>query len=313
MRALDLAGLGLEWHEELTSVVSAFTSGGPLRDHPWLWSGDGRITAGHLALLRTLEAGGRPQPILFDGTIDAGAGWSERDRLMAERILGADGDAPRLIVAGNLHTRMRRIREGVPMGIRLQRERPGVRQVRILYRSGWYYNHAPCEFSRRRRLPGPPRQAGPVLREWRAELLLDVPEATEAVVPHRELPHRRLPDADPSVLLGVVRLDDLPLAANPAPHVDPDRVTAIVPVFDSLPPITVFDTPEGLLVADGYHRMAAARRLDREWITIELRRGTRHEALAFAVENARRQRGLSADQAREAIERRSRTGGEPGA
>jgi hypothetical protein len=28
------------------------------------------------------------------------------------------------------------------------------------------------------------------------------------------------------------------------------------------------------VVADGYHRIAAARRLGREWIEIELRRGT---------------------------------------
>jgi hypothetical protein len=303
MNALGVTGLGLEWHEELSSVVGSFASGGPLRDHPWLWSGDGRITAGHLALLRTLAAGGHPQPVLFDGTVDVGAGWSERDRLMAERILGADADGPRLVVAGNLHTRVRRTREGVPMGSRLQRERPGVREVRILYRRGRYYNQAPREFSSRRGLPKPPRHGGAVLREWRGQLLLDLAEATEAVVPQRSLPRRPRHPADRSLLVGLVRLDQLPAGADPAPHVDPERVAAMVPVFDSLPPITVFETPEGLLVADGYHRMAAARRLEREWITIELRTGTKHDALAFAVENARRERGLPEDQARGAIER----------
>jgi hypothetical protein len=106
MRRLELRGLGLEWHEELSQVVGSFASGAPLKDHPWLWSGDGRITAGHLALLRALAAAGSPGPLLFDVTMDAGADWSDRDLLMAQRILAADAAEPRLIVAGNLHTRL---------------------------------------------------------------------------------------------------------------------------------------------------------------------------------------------------------------
>jgi ParB-like chromosome segregation protein Spo0J len=30
-------------------------------------------------------------------------------------------------------------------------------------------------------------------------------------------------------------------------------------MLDDLPPIVVVDTPEGLLLVDGYHRLAAAR------------------------------------------------------
>ena len=100
----------------------------------------------------------------------------------------------------------------------------------------------------------------------------------------------------------MIRLDDLPVSGQ-APHVDPGRIEALLPVFDSLPPITVFETPQGLLVADGYHRIAAARRLGREWIAVDVRRGTEHEALTFAVENAQRERGLSSHEARNAIER----------
>ena len=51
-----LSGLALEWPAELTQTVSAFLAGGPLQDHWLLWSGDGRITAGHLAMLRDRAA-----------------------------------------------------------------------------------------------------------------------------------------------------------------------------------------------------------------------------------------------------------------
>ena len=52
MQAFGLNGLALEWHEDLASVAGAFCAGAALADHPLLWSGDGRITAGHLAVVR---------------------------------------------------------------------------------------------------------------------------------------------------------------------------------------------------------------------------------------------------------------------
>lgn len=53
--------------------------------------------------------------------------------------------------------------------------------------------------------------------------------------------------------------------------------------FENLPPIDVFDTPEGKLVADGFQRLAAARRLGKKRITAQLHKGTRDEAVEFAV------------------------------
>jgi hypothetical protein len=197
LTTLGVSGIGLEWHEELTGVVSAFATGRPLSDHPLLWGGDGRITAGHLALLRSLASTGQPDPVLFDGTIDAQASWSHRDREMALRVLAANDARPRLLVAGNLHTRTRRTRAGTPMGSHLSRERPGVREIRIVYGGGRYYNLGACEFSGRGN-PSPRRHvAGSAMShdhllfyERRGQLLLELPEATEAVVPHRPtLPH----------------------------------------------------------------------------------------------------------------------------
>src|SRR5438034_9665915 len=51
MQAFGLTSLALEWHEDLAPAMAAFLAGERLADHPMLWPGDGRITAGHLAVL----------------------------------------------------------------------------------------------------------------------------------------------------------------------------------------------------------------------------------------------------------------------
>lgn len=53
--------------------------------------------------------------------------------------------------------------------------------------------------------------------------------------------------------------------------------------FDKLPPIDVFDTPDGLLLADGFHRTAAAQRLGLAEIEANVHKGSRADALEFAV------------------------------
>ena len=53
--------------------------------------------------------------------------------------------------------------------------------------------------------------------------------------------------------------------------------------FENLPPIEVFDTPEGKLVADGFQRLAAARRLGKKRIAAQIHKGTREEAVEFAA------------------------------
>lgn len=53
--------------------------------------------------------------------------------------------------------------------------------------------------------------------------------------------------------------------------------------FDKLPPVDVFDTPDGLLLADGFHRTAAAQRLGLADIEANVHKGTRADALEFAV------------------------------
>jgi hypothetical protein len=105
MREFGLTSLALEWPDDLAPAVAAFLAGETLADHPMLWPGDGRITAGHLAVLAERAAAGPFELTLFDGTIGAGWSWSQRDEAMAARILAGRAAGIRtLAVAGNAHT-----------------------------------------------------------------------------------------------------------------------------------------------------------------------------------------------------------------
>lgn len=66
---------------------------------------------------------------------------------------------------------------------------------------------------------------------------------------------------------------------DPEAHLDAARVERYARTPDALPPVVVVDTPEGLLLADGYHRVAASRRLGLEEVEAEVRTGTRRDAL----------------------------------
>jgi ParB-like chromosome segregation protein Spo0J len=94
--------------------------------------------------------------------------------------------------------------------------------------------------------------------------------------------------------------------ADPRRHLDPTRVLRYAEMLDELPPVTVFELEDHtLLLADGYHRVAAAQRAGRSTVRAEVRSGTRAEAAQFAIDLAMARRGISADQAREAIRRYS--------
>jgi hypothetical protein len=181
MQAFGLTCLALEWPDDLMPVIDTFLAHGTLADHWQLWSGDGRITAGHLAMLAE-RAEARPFEVnLFDGIIGAQWTWSQRDAAMAGRILGAAKAGTRmLVVAGNAHTPTSRTELGVPLGSCLAGHRPGVRDIRISYAGGDYYNGGSRQFAAVR-----PRPGHILLYQQDGALVLDLPAATEAVVPHR--------------------------------------------------------------------------------------------------------------------------------
>jgi hypothetical protein len=183
MQAFGLTSLAIEWPDDLGPVVGSFLCTGTLADHPLLWLGDGRITAGHFAVLSERAAAGPLQLILFDGTWAARWTWSQRDEAMAGRILAACPAGGRtLVVAGNAHTSARRTRLGMPLGAHLARQRGGIRGVRIGYGSGVFYNGGPRRFH-----PSGSRWRSAALRQRGGELILDLPVAHEAAVPHRLL------------------------------------------------------------------------------------------------------------------------------
>jgi hypothetical protein len=125
MAEFGLSSLGLEWPDELTPVITAFLATGTLAGHDWLWLGDGRITAGHLAVLAAMAAAGPLDLVLFDGAGSPGEGWPERDAAMARRLLAAvpAGGAGTLVVAGNAHTPTTVTELGLPLGAHLARAR----------------------------------------------------------------------------------------------------------------------------------------------------------------------------------------------
>lgn len=110
--------LALEWPPELEPAVQRYLEGDELDFRMFEGSSDGRITAGHMAVLRKLhDEGSLERLVLFDAPAPiAGVvavrgrafrgtkeGWTGRDRLMAERLLaGINGAPPALVVAGSL-------------------------------------------------------------------------------------------------------------------------------------------------------------------------------------------------------------------
>ena len=180
MVALDMSGLALEWPAALADPLSDFFADGQVPDHAQLWGGDGRITAGHFALLRERFLAERLQALtLFDGVNEMG--WSRREAAMAERILNAQAPGARtLVTAGSAHTALTPTMLGVPIGARLAQLRPGVREIRIRYGNGTYYNLSAKRFKSQYSLRRKAR-----LRAEGEALVLDLPGPAQAWVPHR--------------------------------------------------------------------------------------------------------------------------------
>jgi hypothetical protein len=105
--------------------------------------------------------------------------------------------------------------------------------------------------------------------------------------------------------VGVQDLLGNPLLNGVDLRLDPAAVERYGRDLDAMDPVVVFDTPEGLLLADGYHRAAAARRAGRSTVAAEVRIGTRQDALRYAVEVAAAQQGITQTAALEAIMRRA--------
>jgi ParB-like nuclease domain len=92
---------------------------------------------------------------------------------------------------------------------------------------------------------------------------------------------------------------------DPEAHLDPARVQHYVDAGDDLEPVVVFETATGLLLVDGYHRVAAARLRGATTVPADVRQGSREEALRYAVQRAVRERRVSPRAARARIREHS--------
>jgi ParB-like chromosome segregation protein Spo0J len=63
-----------------------------------------------------------------------------------------------------------------------------------------------------------------------------------------------------------------------------DAIKTYTEIFDQLPPIDLYDIAKhGLVLADGWHRLEAAKRLNRTHVFAVVRKGTLNDAMAWAV------------------------------
>jgi hypothetical protein len=182
--ALGTRAVALEWsHEEMDEPVQSFLHGGSF-DFECLWRlpasaeffcGDGRIAAGHFALLQRLYGEGRlDQVVVFDRldrelSVDLEAQVCVRDREMAERILTEwDRRLPLLVLTGAFHAQLT-AQEGAPMAAHLARELVGLQPLMLDYASGHCWSRGQLH-----------DVSGPMPE---APIKLRLPEASPAIVP----------------------------------------------------------------------------------------------------------------------------------
>ena len=82
-----------------------------------------------------------------------------------------------------------------------------------------------------------------------------------------------------------VPVDDLVLDPNLnlRDRLDEFTVERYVEAWDRMPPVTVFEVEDRWLLADGFHRHAAAVKLGRRMMPVEVRPGTFNDALDFVA------------------------------
>lgn len=179
--------LALEWEPSLKEKAERFLNGEDLDFDSVKDSPDGRITAGHFALLKKLkEEGLLAKFVCFDQ--GGGTSWDKRDENMARNIVENLSEVPTLVVAGNLHTKTEPITfegeegEHHPMGEQVKKEIPNVPSGRINYLTGEFHNYGTRNFGEKSddaELP-----AARFFKDESGLYIFELPEAHAAVVPN---------------------------------------------------------------------------------------------------------------------------------
>jgi len=179
--ALRTRAVAFEWsHEEMDQPVRDFLHSGSF-DFEWLWAlppsaeffcGDGRIAAGHFALLRRLREEGRLDQVIVYDRLDPEPpeDWQVREKDMADRLLSEwDRAVPLVALTGAFHAQMHLGSES--MTARLCSVRPRLLPAMLDYAKGYCWSR------------GELHDVSGAMPE--APIRLEVPQATPAVVPGR--------------------------------------------------------------------------------------------------------------------------------
>ncbi len=180
--------LALEWNKELQEQAEKFLQTGELNFEAIKDSPDGRITAGHFALLKKLKDEGLLEALVcFDGETPS-ADWDTRDANMAKNIIANLTDGTTLVVAGNLHTQVESItfegekEEHHPMGENVKKQIPDVPSGKIKYLTGQFHNYGTRDFREK-----PEGVKLPKARFYKSDdgvYSFELPEAHVAIVPN---------------------------------------------------------------------------------------------------------------------------------
>ena len=101
--------------------------------------------------------------------------------------------------------------------------------------------------------------------------------------------------------IGDIVIDD---NLNVRDELDKDTIERYAECFDQLPPVVVFDIDDGYLLADGFHRVEAAKRLGRTDIDADVREGTRKDTEEYAaLANLKHGKPLTRAERKEAVVR----------
>ncbi|MEN9390142.1 MAG: hypothetical protein RLZZ283_242 [Candidatus Parcubacteria bacterium] len=175
--------LALEWPKSMQGAVDSFLETGKLDFSAIQGSADGRVTAGHFAVMRKLKQEGILHRVVC---IDDGdmSNWNDRDENMAKNVAAVLPDGPVLVVAGNLHTRTSSIdidgQTHHPMGEHIRKRVPNAPVATLDYLSGEYENSGRQYF--KKRSPNVPTR-GSVRQSHPNEYIIEIPKASGAIVP----------------------------------------------------------------------------------------------------------------------------------
>ncbi len=192
-RQFGFRQLALEWEPELREVAENYLETGELDFDAIKDSPDGRVTAGHFALLKRLKDEGRLDRLVCFDSGALGASWNHRDEAMAKNIIANLSDVPTLVVAGNHHAQIEpfsfKDETDVqhPMGEQVKKQIPNVSSGKIEYASGQFHNYGTQEFMKLSDSDLPP--GARFYQDENGIYTFELPVAHVAVVPN---PHERI-------------------------------------------------------------------------------------------------------------------------